>query len=345
MINIAAIRKLKSLIVIHICYRDVFNAPLAINDLILSLGIREDNIVNFKEAISSLISEKLIEERDGYLVAFGNVHLIEDQPEKNRLTKFLINKGERFLGLFAKLPFVKFIGISGSLAANNPTLDKNGTNKGTVDLDLFVISRVNTLWILFLLERIITNFRKLIFRNHFYCFNYVTDESFLEIHNKNFYTATELNNLIPIYNDNILERFLSENNWYEKYYSKQIPVGKASEEESNFFFKLLMPLNYLCFVLFCIGRAIKRLELGPLFEISSKFNPVNKCNLKRIANSNGGYQEAIKNKFQTTFESKFSKYYSIELISDLFPESGSFEFSQDNIYDLEISQLFEKYAS
>jgi len=332
-------------IVSHVCYRDVFNAAVSIDNLKKWLLPKNSSLEEFSKAIEQLKKEELIEEKNGYLVSYGNIDLINQQEEKNQLTEKLITKGEKFLNLFAKLPFVKFIGISGSLAADNPTLDKNGLNKGKVDMDLFVISTANTLWILFLIERIFSNLHKLIFRHHFYCFNYVTDESFLEIHNKNFYTATEIVNMKPVYDDGIYHLFLQQNVWHRLFYANSIDSSLHLESvKPNILMRVFIPINYVCFVLFCIGRATKRLEIQPILEIRGKFNPKHKTNLKRIANSNGGYQEAIRNRFEEIFESKFPNYYSEELISDLFPKSDSFHFTTDNIYDAEISDLFKKYA-
>lgn len=339
-------KPLKSAIVTHICYRDIFKSPILIQEMVNILSIDIHSQGNFEIAINELCEEGLIEKKNGYLVSKGNLGLIDLQPYKNTTTENLIKKGNRFLKIFSKIPFVKLIAISGSLAANNPVLDRNGMNKGKVDMDLFVISEANTMWILFLFERIITNLYKFIFRQNFYCFNYVTDYTFLGIHNKNFYTATELFNMKLIYDNNIFDEFLLENEWYLRYYPevKKIPNSSGVGGES-FLLKLLFPVNYLCYIFFCIGRSIKRMELTPIREISWSFNAENKCNLKRIANSNGGYQELIKERFKENYIEKFSGYYSNELLNELFPSSESFRFTRENSSDSEFDQLFEKYAS
>jgi hypothetical protein len=336
---------LKLQIVIHVCYRGIFRSPILKRNLLQFLKVEEDNQA-FKEAILELKSEGLIEEKNGYLVTVGNVDWIDIQTDKNFLTNKLIAKGENFLRFFSKIPFVMFIGISGSLAANNPVVDKNGLNIGKVDMDLFVISSANTMWILFLFERLITNLYKLIFRESFYCFNYVTDRTFLQIHNKNFYTATELYNMKLIYDNNVYDDFIRTNSWYEKYYPEiEYVANNEGKKNVSSTLKFLSPLNYVCYILFCCGRAIKRFEIAPIKEISNRFNPVNKCNLKRIANSNGGYQELIKLRFKENFLEKFRAYYSDHLLNELFPPNESFSFSIEKSTDADMDILFEKYAS
>lgn len=337
---------LKSLIVTHICYRSMFKAPLKKDSLIRFLGIDEGGLDEFQRSIEELKSEGLVEEKNGYLVASGNTDAITNQEEKDARTEDLKIKSSKFLSFFSKIPFVKFIGISGSIAANNPVVDKNGLNEGRVDMDLFVICETNTMWMLFLCERIVTNIHRLIFRHYFYCFNYVTDQSFLEIHNKNFYTATEINNLIPVYDNNIYGNFLKANSWYNKYYHRRKEEHSPIDEvETSFFQKLLLPVNHFFFIMFCIGRALKRLEIAPIFEISMKFNPANKCNLRRISEGNGGYQEAIKKRFEQLFKADFPEYYDEELMLDLFPKQGSFIFKDVKYGNPEMTFFFEKYLN
>lgn len=336
---------IKNQIINHICYRDVFNAPVAIESLRWWMGIDHNSNAVFNQAIEELEDEKLIVCRNGFLAVTEKDRYIDEQVEKSILTKKIISKSKRFLSLFSKLPMIKYIGISGSLAAENPTIGHAGVNKGTVDLDLFVISSKNTMWILFLFERVFTNFHRRIFGHHFYCFNYVTDETFLEIANKNFYTATELVNLKTVYDDNVYDHFISQNDWHKKYYPLSISnkVDKFPVDESLLTI-LISPINFICFAFFCVGRGIKRLEINPLLEIFGGFNPKQKCNLKRISNPNGGYQHAIKQRYKELYKMNFSEYYSNETIEMLFPLSDSLVFSKENVYDMEHAELFTKYA-
>ncbi|WP_436515143.1 hypothetical protein [Ekhidna sp. To15] len=337
---------IKQKIVVHVSYRNIFNAPVRISDCQKWLGIETHNSKSFNEALDELINENLISVEDGFMCVRGNEDTIKLQPEKDQLSSTLLAKGGKTLSFLSKLPFVRYIGVSGSVAANNPTLQLNGRGNEFVDLDLFVICKSNSLWLLFLVERVLTNFKRLFVGHHFYCFNYVTDESFLEIYNKNFYTATEIKNLKTIYDDNIFFYFLKENKWYEKYY----PHSRKSELEDKQqrypkWTLLLAPLNFACFAIFCLGRAIKRLEIAPLFEVVEGFNPVQKCNLKRISNPNGGYQEAIKKKFQDLHQKKFPSYFSEGIMEDLFPSSSAFTFlPKHNVHDKENAELFTKYT-
>lgn len=335
----------KELIVIHVCYRDVFNAPVAVHELKKWLCIGNDNINIFEAALEELKREGLIFMKDNYLTTADNAELVDLQPGKDNLTTSLIEKGMWLLTLLGKIPFVRFIGISGSLAANNPTLGKSGINKGTVDMDIFMVTSRNTLWLFILLERLFTNARKVIKGTHFYCFNYVTDESFLEVYNKNFYTATEIVNVKPIVNKNIYHDFLENNDWFRAYYfgKKSNYFTKNENEVKGFISSVLWLPNFLSYVMFSVFRAIKRLDLKVIKEIKVTFDPVNKCNLMRISNPKGGYQELIKNRFEERLKTKFSDYYSSSMVQFLFPKESLFGYDDLNIYDNEHNTMFEKY--
>ncbi len=340
---------LKTQIIVHICYREVFNAPVSIEKLKNWIGISNENSYEMDFALSELQEEGLIEYKNGYFVSKGLTKYIDQQFEKNKLSKELIESGTQFLNLLSKFPIIKFIGISGSLAADNPTPEKNGLNKGNIDIDLFIICYQNTVWLFSLFERIFTNLYILIFKKHKYCFNYVTDESFMEIINMNFYTATELINLKVVYGSKTYQRFVTKNLWYQKYYKLPLQTQSlntaSSPTKSRNNHRILTSLNHLCFFCFNAARSFKRLDLKYLKEMSAAdYNPKQKTNLKRVSNEYGGYQEKIKERFKLIFNEKFSAYYSDKLLLELFPERTSYTLDENQHFSNEITQHFEKYT-
>lgn len=336
---------IKQKIIIHVSYRHVFNAPVRISECRKWLALDKHELIAFNEAIKELEEENLITVKNDLLCVKGSDTIIDQQANKDRLSESLMAKGEKSLLLLARLPFIRYIGVSGSVAANNPIGYKSGKFQGFVDLDLFVICRANCLWLLFLIERVIKNLRGFYKGHHFYCFNYATDESFLEVYNKNFYTATEINNLKTIYDDGTFGAFKAQNQWSERFYKANDSEGiKPGKSTSILWTLLLAPINWLCFIIFCLGRALWRFEFSPLLEIFGGFNPVHKCNLKRISNANGGYQEAIKQKFSKMYKTHFPAYFSEDIIEVLFPHRYTFHYNTSaNVDNKEHKELFTKY--
>jgi len=130
--------------------------------------------------------------------------------------------------LLIRFPYVRGIAISGSLSKNFADDDS--------DIDLFVITTKNRLWIA---RTIMHCFKKLTFlfkKEHYFCMNYYIDEQDLLIHEKNIYTATEIATLMPLHGETAFEQFFSSNGWTRDYLpNKCLRVATAKPVKSSLF--------------------------------------------------------------------------------------------------------------
>jgi hypothetical protein len=153
------------------------------------------------------------------------------------------------------------------------------------------------------------------------------DATFLEIHNQNLYTATELFNLKTVFNKGTtLQQLMKVNAWAEKYYPTlgalsitQPPsvLRTVFKDLSNV---LMYPINFTSYVIFQSIRGLKNRSLQPLMEISGKFKMGQRNNLKRICSPYGGYEEWIKSQFEIKLKENFKTYYKPEFMDFLFPK-------------------------
>ena len=123
----------------------------------------------------------------------------------NRRAAQLLPKAIRIGRFLYRFPFVKGIGISGSLSKN--VADEKA------DIDFFIITKANRLWICRTLMHL---FKKLTFlagRQHFYCMNYYIDEEALLLHEQNIFTAIEIRTLLPVSGEAAFRQFFSVNQW------------------------------------------------------------------------------------------------------------------------------------
>jgi hypothetical protein len=318
---------LKELVIIHINYRDVFNAPVNVYDLQSWVGVTEALLL-IRE-LDDLIDEGLIE-TDGnhnYCVA-GRSEVFSHRAAKKRLSAITFKNHQRIINYLSWIPFIRFIGISGSIAAENPTVDHAGIHKGSVDLDVFVITSPNSLWMVFFFERILTNLFTLLLRGRYLlCFNYAMDGTFLEIHNRNIYTATELFNLKTVFNkSDTIQQLMKVNAWAGKYYPtlSTIPEGHrpalAFTLLKDLLTVMMYPLNFSAFVLFQFFRCWKNRSLQPMTEISTRFSAGQRNNLKRICTPYGGYEEWVRFQFEKKFKENFNPYFKSDFIEFLFPK-------------------------
>ena len=112
----------------------------------------------------------------------------------------------RFLFQF---PYVRAIGISGSLSKNYA--DEKA------DIDFFIITKANRLWIARTLMHIFKKFTFLTGKQHFYCMNYYVDETALEMEDKNIFTAIEVKTLLPVGGKEALDNFFIANQWTDEF--------------------------------------------------------------------------------------------------------------------------------
>ena len=96
---------LKTWIVVHVCYREIFKAPVLVKDL--KKWLKSNDFSQIDLCISYLINEGILYLEDGYVVRKGNEQFIRDQPEKSELTKELLNSVKRVSKFLSFIPFIK----------------------------------------------------------------------------------------------------------------------------------------------------------------------------------------------------------------------------------------------
>ena len=125
----------------------------------------------------------------------------------NQLAGQILPRAYRIARFLYQFPFVRGIGISGSLS-------KHFAEPGS-DIDLFVVTRANRLWIARTCMHLFKKLSYLAGRQHRFCMNYYIDEEALCIQEHNIFTATEIATLLPVAGMN---NFFKQNNWVSNYF-------------------------------------------------------------------------------------------------------------------------------
>jgi predicted nucleotidyltransferase len=195
---------IKRNILAALAYFDMFDYPLTYSEIFLFLENKYRQS-EFSEALNSLVFNKMIFQFDKYYSLKNDYGLIARRNKGNEKAAELIKKAKEVGRLLIKFPYVRGVGISGSLSKNF------ADNKS--DIDLFIIAKKNRLWVA---RSFMHCFKKLTFlvnKQHHYCMNYYIDEEQLQIVEKNIYTAIEIGTLIPLEGDTVFERFYAANSW------------------------------------------------------------------------------------------------------------------------------------
>lgn len=302
-----------------VCYAGVFNDVIEIEEVASRLGMSGQD--EYYAALNQLHVQGRLMVKDGFVGLPDLEDKVAVKVSKIETANRLINARIDCLNKLGRNPMIKFVGVSGSLAAKNPTRDRNSH----LDVDVFLITRNECLW-LYNIAHGVRNFFARDKNEPVLCMNYRMDESDLMITNRNFYTATEIRNLVPIAGLDTFRKFLQINSWVDFYYpgtsGAPEPVVAASSGGL---------LNKFCYVLYVTLRCVKWGSLDPLRKISFKTDPYRGIGFHVLKPQYGGYQKLVQKKFCRLAENSFPDLVNSELIGKLFPDKLSTEIERGGI--------------
>ncbi|HLF34308.1 MAG TPA: hypothetical protein VI583_08725 [Cyclobacteriaceae bacterium] len=309
---------LKKRIVYLINYSSVFNDVMNLDELKNIIDPHRRSRPELDSAIAMLLDEKKIIIDNGYAGIPVTGGKMEAKHKDIALSLQVVNRLNEILLFLARLPIIKFIGISGSIAANNPV----DSSRSELDLDIFIITSRRGFWVFCFLEALYRNLGIRRMMKYPFCFNYIMAESDLIVHNQCFYTATEIKNIKPVYGMPVFLMFLKQNEWVFRYYPhlasafNSLPHGFSNPSRNR-----TLP-DKILFVAYTLIRCIKKFSFRPLQELSFEFRPRNVLNLTRKIQSFGGYEFYIGRKFEINLRKYFPEYYDPGLIEALFPDNS-----------------------
>ena len=191
-----------------IAYFDVFDHPLNVNELKV---LCEDKPNDLKEVLVTLVNQDIIFEYNGFYSLQKNVEsLVQSRALKTNAAQKYFNKLPFYAKIIKSFPYVKGIGVSGSLSKN--VMHEDG------DIDYFIITAPNRLWIC---RTMLVAFKKIVLFNSrkYFCVNYFVDTNNLEIKDKNMFTAIETSYLLPVFNHALINDFKDKNSWSQQFVS------------------------------------------------------------------------------------------------------------------------------
>ena len=168
---------------------------------------------------SLLVSHKIYCIKDFYMLE--NIpSWVDERLIGNKRALDLLARSNQFVKRIAQFPFVEAVSISGSLS-------KYYASKNS-DIDYFIITKANRLWITRTLLHIFKKFTFINGTQHFYCMNYFIDTKAMELDDDNLYTAMELATIIPVYNYKLNTEFIEVNKWIYNYLPNNLPLNNQS---------------------------------------------------------------------------------------------------------------------
>lgn len=187
-----------------LAYSDIFDYPLHLNELHRYLTVPA-TLDELKIALSTRDSR--IEFQDDYYFLAGRKELVAIRQERERTSGSVFRRALRYGRLLGRLPFIRMVGLTGSLAVRNS--DEHA------DLDYMLVAAHGRVWLArafaLLLGRLTALFGNTL------CPNLIVSEQSLEWFQPDLYSARELCQMIPVSGREIYQRLRKLNGWTMEY--------------------------------------------------------------------------------------------------------------------------------
>jgi hypothetical protein len=200
-----------------IIYADMFDYPLTAYQIQRYLIGRKGTFRQVENSLKKLVKRKKIVYKDPYYFLGSRKGLIQKRQEREKHSQHLLREAKS-IGLLLKIvPWIKLIGISGSLAMSNAKKD--------ADIDLVIITTNNRMWLTRFLVLIILEligkrrqrFGSIKSARGKICTNIFMESDGMHQSRHDLYTAHEVLQMKILWQrDNLYQDFLSDNEWVFK---------------------------------------------------------------------------------------------------------------------------------
>lgn len=265
-----------------VAYFDIFDYPLTLLEIWQNLyfgkssgkkNIKLSEIINELENNPKLLN--LIETKNGFYFFKGKSKIVETRFNRYNLAEKKYKKALKIGKIFRLIPFIEMMAICNSLSYSN--------SRDESDIDFFIITEKNRLWLTRLLSVSITKFLNLRPRatktKNKICLSFFISEEFLNLEKiaypYDIHFEYWLNQIYPIYGFNdVYKKFIKDNYWTKK----ELP--NLSGILPNFRRKINKSINFLSFL---------NLPMFDFLEYSAKIfqEKILPDYLKNIANLDG----------------------------------------------------------
>jgi hypothetical protein len=191
-----------------VVYASLFDYPLEPAQLEASLmGVGAPAAAIERWWRESDLLQASIEFRDGLYFPTGRSDLVGTRSRREGVSRELLDRDRRILSFVAKMPFVRMVALSGSLAHLNA--------EGSADLDLFVITAPHRVWSVTVATVVLS---KLLGWRKRLCMNYVVSEHAMSIVPRDLFSANQIIHLRPLMGHKVFERFVESNGFVREFY-------------------------------------------------------------------------------------------------------------------------------
>ena len=209
-----------------VAYVDLFDYPLTAVEIHRYLdGVPATASEVAKTLVGSPALADHLRYTDGFFYLPGREEIIEIRHERRQRAQQLWPEAVRYGRILARLPFVRMVAVTGSLAMNNAGEQ--------ADIDYFVVTENGRLWLARAL--VIGIVRLAARRGIMLCPNYFVAESALALPERNVYTAREIVQMVPLFGYDVYHQLRQHNSWVSRFLpnANGLPLVQIPEPEPD----------------------------------------------------------------------------------------------------------------
>ncbi len=201
----ASLTPLQRAIILTLLYSDLFDYPLTDAEVRRYLPADCPPSDAWDRALTPMIGQ-WVSRADDYFMMAGRESIVETRRERHAQGDRLWRWAERYAAWMGRVPFVRMVGVCGSLAAGNATAD--------ADVDLFIITAENRLWTVQVWAMTLRRLASCVGVR--VCPNYFLTLDSLRVEPRTLYTAREVAQVVPLYGVETYARFFASNPWVQR---------------------------------------------------------------------------------------------------------------------------------
>ena len=278
-----------------IVFFDIFNYPLTVTEIYkwlfkpAKIKGKYPSLFQIRKTLkeSKTILEKL-SQKEGFYYLKGRGSIIYLRKQNNNLAESKFSRIVSLVKIYRFIPFVRMIAVCNSLAISN-------ANENS-DIDLFIITKKNKIWLARFFTVILVKFFDLRPRENkskdTFCLSFFIDEDYLNINNiminnNDIYLPHWIQQLMPIYNpDYLYEKFMKANDWYKKYlpngYNNEFMAEVKETYLSRFYNIIINALFSIPFISQYVHNILRKIQI---LIISHNLKSLVNLNTKVIVNN------------------------------------------------------------
>ncbi|MBI4546417.1 MAG: hypothetical protein HY707_00440 [Ignavibacteriae bacterium] len=190
-------------------YYEIFDHPLSKDELFYLFPQNSLKADRLYTTLNELTDRGSLITSHGYYSLLNGKDLAKIRLEREHIARRRFIIAKLVAHIIKRFPFVRAIFISGDLS--------KGVANPKSDIDYVIVTAPNRLWIC---RTLLVLFKKVFLLNQkkYFCLNYYVDAENLTLDDHNYFTATEIAHLKPLYNLEFYLKYLDANTWIKNYF-------------------------------------------------------------------------------------------------------------------------------